>query len=361
MNLNVALIGYGAAAKIFHASLIAGVSGLSLAVICSSRADAVRQDWPQVLVLATPQEAFDRTDIDLVVIATPNDSHYPLALAALLAGKHVVVDKPCTVTLVQTEHLLQVAQQQGRVLTVFQNRRLDSDFLALQQVLASGVLGRVVEVNAHFDRYRPSVPGRWREQNVPGAGLWLDLGAHLVDQALQLWGLPDALSVELAEVRDEALVNDWFHAVLRYASKDEDRRVILHASTLVAEQGPRWAVHGTHGSFIKFGLDAQEDALKAGERPYGDNVHTWGIDPALGQLTYWMPMPGVSAPVCRRQTAPNPPGNYLDYYANVRDHLRGQTALMVTPTQVLQVMQVLSAGQESARQGRWIRKAEFSA
>jgi predicted dehydrogenase len=143
-------------------------------------------------VLASFQETLDHPGVDLVVIATPNESHYPLALAALLAGKHVVVDKPCTVTLTQTEHLLQVARQQGRVLTVFQNRRLDSDFLALQQVLASGVLGRVVEVNAHFDRYRPVVPKRWREQDQPGAGLWVDLGAHLVDQALQLWGVPDA-------------------------------------------------------------------------------------------------------------------------------------------------------------------------
>lgn len=361
MNLDVALLGYGAAAKIFHAPLISDVPGLRLAVVCSSRAPAVLEDWPQVKVLATPQEAFDHPGIDLVVIATPNESHYSLALEALQAGKHVVVDKPCTVTLAQTEHLLQVAQQQGRVLTVFQNRRLDSDFLALQQVLASGVLGRVVEVNAHFDRYRPTVPVRWREQDLPGSGLWVDLGAHLVDQALQLWGMPDGLSLDTACLRDGALVNDWFHAVLRYEGQDGARRVILHASTLVPELGPRWAVHGTRGSFIKFGLDAQEDALKTGQHPHGNAVLDWGVDPSAGQLVYWAPLRGVSAPVCIRRAAPNPPGNYLDYYVNVRDHLRGQAALMVTPTQVLQVMQVLTSGQESARQGREIKLSQQSA
>lgn len=352
MNLNVALIGYGAAARIFHAPLISGVPGLTLAVVCSSRESAVRADWPHAQVLATPQHAFDHPGVDVVVIATPNVSHYPLALAALQAGKHVVVDKPCTVTLTQTEHLLQLARQQGRVLTVFQNRRLDSDFLSLQQVLSSGALGRLVEVNAHFDRYRPVVPGRWREQDVPGAGLWLDLGAHLVDQAVQLCGMPDTLRLDLAMVRDGALVNDWFHAVLAYRRAEGDLRVILHGSTLVAELGPRWAVHGSSGSFTKFGLDTQEDALKAGQRPHVDDLQDWGADPAPGEILQMLTMNGVSAPVAVRCKAPQPPGNYLTYYANLRDHLRGQAELMVSPEQALQVMRLLTLGEQSAKSGR---------
>lgn len=358
MTLNVALVGYGAAAKIFHAPLIAGVPGMRLALVCSSRAEAVLADWPHTEVVAAPSAAFARADIDLVVIATPNDSHYPLALAALQAGKHVVVDKPCTVRLAQTAHLLEVARQQGRVLTVFQNRRLDSDFLSLQQVLASEALGRVVEVNAHFDRYRPIVPSRWREQAQPGAGLWVDLGAHLVDQALQLWGRPQALSLELAVLRDTAVVNDWFHAILRYTTPAGALRVILHASTLVAQQGPRWAVHGTKGSFIKYGLDAQEDALKAGQRPQLEALQSWGQDPSPGEVLQVLTMNGVSAPVTVRREAPNPPGNYLNYYANVRDHLLGQAALMVTPTQVFDVMQLLSLGEQSACEGRFVEVEE---
>lgn len=348
-TLQVALIGYGSAAQVFHAPLISGIGGMVLTCICSSRPDDVHQDWPQVRVLATPAQVFSDANIDLVVIATPNDSHYELALAALQAGKHVVVDKPCTVTLAQTEHLLDVAQAQGLVMTVFQNRRFDADFLALQQVLASGALGRVVHMESHFDRYRPTVPTRWREQNLPGSGLWMDLGAHLVDQALVLWGVPDDVNLDLACVRDGSLVNDWFHAVLRYDTRHGGLRVILHASTLVAELGPRWAVHGTRGSFTKFGLDAQEDALKAKLRPSGDSASTWGLDPQPGEVLSWDTIPGVNSPVSVRRPAPNPPGNYAGYYTQLRDHLWGATPEpMVTPAQIRGVMQILTLGQPTS-------------
>lgn len=353
--VQVALIGYGSAAKIFHAPLIAGVPGLQLACICSTRADAVHADWPAVRVVATPAEVFADASIDLVVIATPNDSHYPLALAALQAGKHVVVDKPCTVTLADADHLLEVAAQRGRVMTVFQNRRLDSDFLALQQVLAGGELGRVVQMASHFDRYRPVVPSRWREEDLPGSGLWFDLGSHLVDQALVLWGKPDAIQLDLACLRDGSEVNDWFHAVLRYDSAHAGLRVILHASTLVAELGPRWAVHGTTGSFTKYGLDTQEDTLKTGRRPQLDAQDDWGVDPQPGQVLHMAKLSGVSSPVSVRREAPNPPGNYLAYYANLRDHLAGQAELMVTPEQVHAVMQVLTLGEQSALKRHEIR------
>lgn len=293
--------------------------------------------------------------IDLVVIATPNASHFGLAQAALQAGKHVVVDKPCTITLTETETLLGLARQQGRVLTVFQNRRFDSDFLALQQVMASDQLGRVVQVDSHFDRYRPTVPERWREQDRPGSGLWFDLGPHLVDQALVLFGQPDALLLEQANVRDGARVNDWFHAVMRYDTRQGGMRVILHASTLVAEIGPRWAVHGTRGSFTKFGLDVQEDALKAGQRPQLDALNDWGQDPQPGQMLRMESMAGVAAPVSVRVSAPSPAGNYLTYYAQLRDHLWGlQPEPGVTPAQVHAVMQLLALGEQSAASGRFL-------
>lgn len=351
-TVQVALIGYGNAAKIFHAPLIAGVPGLQLACVCSSRPEAVHADWPEVRVVATPAEVFSDASIAVVVIATPNDSHYPLALAALRAGKHVVVDKPCTVTLADTEHLLVVAAQHGRVLTVFQNRRLDSDFLALQQVLASGELGRVVQVDSHFDRYRPVVPSRWREEDLPGSGLWFDLGAHLVDQALVLWGMPDAIQVDLACLRDGSEVNDWFHAVLRYDTAHAGLRVMLHASTLVADGGPRWAVHGTTGSFTKFGLDPQEDALKTGQRPHCDALAEWGQDAQPGTLLKMTTLPGVAMPVSVRREAPNPHGNHLAYYVNLREHLAGRANLLVTPDQVRAVMRVLTVGEQSAVQRR---------
>ena len=353
--LHVALIGYGGAGRIFHAPLMAGVPGLHLACIVTRQREAVQRDWPAVRCVASASAALADPAIDLVVIATPNDSHFELAQAALLAGKHVVVDKPCTVTLTETETLLALARQQGRVLTVFQNRRFDSDFLALQQVIESGQLGRVVQVASHFDRYRPTVPERWREQNLPGSGLWFDLGPHLVDQALVLFGRPDALLLEQANVRDGARVNDWFHAVLRYDTPQGGLRVILHASTLVAEPGPRWAAHGTQGSFTKFGMDVQEDALKAGQRPHLEALDGWGQDPQPGQVLRMENMAGVASPVSVRMAASQPPGNYLAYYAQLRDHLWGlQPQPGVTPEQVHAVMQLLALGEQSAASGRFV-------
>ena len=353
--LRVALIGYGNAGRIFHAPLISGVPGLQLACIGSSKPDAVQADWPQVRVLPA-SAVLDDADIDVVVIATSNESHHPLAKAALLAGKHVVVDKPCAITLAQTDDLLATAAAQNRVLTVFQNRRFDADFLTLQAVLASGQLGRVVQVESHFDRYRPQVPGRWRDQDLPGSGLWFDLGAHLVDQALQLFGPAEALMVDMARQRDGAQTNDWFHAQLRFDGTHPGLRVILHASALVPELGPRWVVHGTEGSFIKYGLDPQEDVLKTGRRPHMDTLQDWGQDPRPGQVVRQEMHQGGGATSLQRvaRQAPEVPGNYLQFYANLRDHLQGGAPLQVTPSQVRAVMACLCLGEQSAVQGRFL-------
>jgi predicted dehydrogenase len=351
--INAALIGYGNAARIFHAPLITGVPGLRLDCICSSKPQAVLADWPQVRVVSTPQAAFADPSVDLVVIATGNESHHPLAREALLAGKHVVVDKPCTVTLAQTQELLQIARDTGKTMTVFQNRRWDADFLALQQVLDSGVLGRIVYFESHFDRYRPIVPDRWREQNLPGSGLWFDLGAHLVDQCLQLFGAPDDIQVDLACQRDGAKVNDYFHAQLRYATQDATRhpglRVLLHASALVPAVGPRFVVHGTLGSFVKYGLDVQEDALKAGGRPHWGDTAAWGHDPLVGSVTTHTDRGLVVIP------APDRAGNYLAYYAQLCEHLQGRApAPSVTPEQVEMAMRLLAQGEHSAALGQFV-------
>ena len=348
-SIRIALIGYGNAGRIFHAPLVSGVPGLQLAVVCSGKPEAVLTDWPDVQVVPTPQAAFDDPNIDLVVIATGNDSHFPLARDALLAGKHVVVDKPCTVTLVQTQELLALAQSRGKVMAVFQNRRWDADFLALRQVLESGVLGRIVHFESHFDRYRPMVPDRWREQELPGSGLWFDLGPHLLDQALQLFGLPDDVMLDLAVQRDGAVVNDYFHAQLRYSGSTAGLRVVLHGSALVPAVGPRFSVHGTRGSFVKYGLDVQEDALKAGARPQWCGAEAWGKDPQVGTLTMhreaWT----------QTSAAPDLAGNYLHYYAQLRDHVLGVRAEPpVTPQQVEQVMRLLTLGEQSAREGRFV-------
>ena len=357
--IRVAVVGYGVAGRVFHAPLVAGVPGLELACIVSSRPEAVAADWPAVPVVPTPEAACADPSIDLIVVATDNASHHRIAKAALLAGKHVVVDKPCTVTLAETEDLLATARAQHRVLTVFQNRRFDSDFLALKQVLASGDLGRVVQFESHFDRYRPVVLNRWRDNHEPGAGLWLDLGAHLVDQALQLFGCPDDLLLDTARQRDGARTNDWFHAQLRYETTHPGLRVVLHGGALVPSLGPRFTVHGTRGSFIKFGLDTQEEALRAGARPRLDALDDWGRDPHVGEVVHADPAAGnrVGHP------APDVAGNYLRYYAALLDHLRGEVGVVgrdvVTPLQVRQTMGLLSRGEQSVAEGRWVATADL--
>lgn len=357
--LRVAVVGYGAAGRVFHAPLVAGVPGMELACIVSSRPDAVAADWPAVPVVATPEAAFADPSIHLVVVATDNASHHRIAKAALQAGKNVVVDKPCTVTLAETEDLLATARAEHRVLTVFQNRRFDADFLSLKQVLASGDLGRLVHFESHFDRYRPVVPDRWRDSDQPGGGLWLDLGAHLVDQALQLFGCPDDILLDTARQRDGARTNDWFHAQLRYESTHPGLRVLLHGSVLVPALGPRFTVHGTRGSFIKFGLDTQEDALRAGARPRLDAPGDWGRDPKVGEVVHADPSAGdrVGHP------APDVPGNYLRYYAALLDHLLGDVGAVgrdvVTPLQVRQAMGLLGRGERSAAEGGWVATGDL--
>ena len=356
LPLRVALVGYGNAGRIFHAPLISGMPGLALSHVVSSKPQAVLADWPLVKVLAQPEHAFADPEVDMVVIATGNESHFPLAHAALLAGKHVVIDKPCTVTLEQTQTLLALAKAQGRVLTVFQNRRWDADFLGLQEVIQSGELGRIVYFESHFDRYRPVVPSRWREQDLPGSGLWFDLGAHLVDQALVLFGMPQDVVLDTACHRDGALVNDYFHAQWRYpqdsAGDHPGLRVILHGSALVASLGPRFVVHGTLGSYVKYGLDTQEDALKAGARPQWDALGHWGADPQEGTIvTYHDTHP-------HSQPAPPVAGNYLAFYAQLLMHLHGQADLAVTPSQVFQAMQLLTLGQQSVLSGGPVRVPE---
>lgn len=334
--IRVGIIGYGYASKTFHAPLIAGTSGVKLAVISSSDATKVQADWPTVSVVSDPEAMFNDPTLDLIVIPTPNDTHFPLAKAALEAGKHVVVDKPFTVTLSQARELDALAKRQNQLLSVFHNRRWDSDFLTLKQLINDGTLGEVSYLASHFDRYRPQVRERWREQAGPGSGIWYDLAPHLLDQAIMLFGLPVALNVDLAQMRPSAQTTDYFHAVLTYPQ----RRVVLHASMLAAAETARFTVHGSRGSYVKFGFDPQEDRLKAGERlPQKE----WGYDKCYGILTR------VHGEERTEKTRLTVPGNYPAYYAAVRDALLGKGENPVPARQAIAVMELIELGMESAR------------
>ncbi|MFC3395608.1 oxidoreductase [Brenneria rubrifaciens] len=340
-TIRVGLLGYGYASKTFHAPLIAGTPGLELVAVSSSSADKVRADWLTMRVESDPQTLLSDPEIDLIVIPTPNDTHFPLAKQALTAGKHVVVDKPFTVTLSQAHELSMVAEHTGKLLSVFHNRRWDGDFLTLQHLLHTGSLGDVVYMESHFDRFRPEVRKRWREDGTEGSGIWYDLGPHLLDQALQLFGLPVAIQVDMAQLRPGSKAVDYFHATLIYPQ----RRVVLHASLLVPAPSARYTVHGTRGSFVKYGLDTQEDRLKAGERPPWGG---WVEDKHDGVLTVYRD--GIMVD----QVVPTLPGDYLAYYAAIRDALTGKGANPVSVQQAIQVMELIELGLVSHQQKKTV-------
>lgn len=334
-KIRVGLVGFGFASKTFHAPLIAGTSGMELAAISSSDSGKVHAEYPSVQVVSDPQQLFDDPSLQLVVIPTPNDTHFPLAKAALNAGKHVVVDKPFTVTLSQAHELEALANAKGLLLSVFHNRRWDSDFLTLKTLLKEGSLGEVRYFESNFVRFRPEVRQRWREQKGAGSGIWFDLGPHLIDQALQLFGSPVAVHLDIANLRPGAVTTDYFHATLIYPQ----RRVILHGSMLVAADSARYQVHGTHGSFVKYGLDPQEENLRTGARP---PLEEWGYDMRDGTLTL---LKGEERVEQRLLTVP---GNYPAYYAGIRDAVNGVGENPVKVAEAIQVMEIIELGLQSA-------------
>lgn len=334
--LNTALIGYGFAGKTFHGPLISACPDLRLHTVVSTRPEAVHADWPEARVVPDLTTALADPAIDLVVIATPDALHAEQAEAALNAGKAVVVDKPFALSLADARRVVDLAEDKGLFLSVFQNRRWDADFLALKAQIASGRLGRIVTYESHFDRYRPVVRDRWRE--APGAGVWQDLGPHLIDQALVLFGRPLGISCDLAIQRDGGLSPDRAHATLRY---DGGLRVVLNAAMLIAAPDVRFAVHGSKASFLTSGLDPQEDQLKAGMAP---GAPGWGVDPSPPTI--------VEGETGERTSAPGPAGDYPAYYAAVARAVRGQGPNPVPPSEAIMVMEVLEAGMISSREGR---------
>ena len=339
--IRVGLIGYGYAGKTFHAPLICATPGMELVAVASRDAARVHADLPGLRVLPTPEALTTDDSIDVVVIATPNDTHAPLASAALRAGRHVVIDKPMALDLAEARALIALAEVSPGQLSVFHNRRWDSDYLAVKQAIAGGAIGEVMHFESHIDRYRPAVRDRWRESAGPGAGLWYDLGPHLVDQALQLFGLPERVHAALAIQRAGGLSDDWAHVRLDYGA----RQVIVHASMLVAGGARRFVVHGTRGSLIKTGADRQEAQLLAGQRP---GTPGWGDDPD----------PLIVIDGEGRETRQSPaPGDQRAYYAGLRDALRGEAPMPVRAIEALATMAVIEAGFASQRESRAVHLA----
>ena len=334
--INVGLVGFGFAGKVFHAPVIRAVAGLRLAAIVQRHGppDPLYSDVEFVRSL----DELLKRPIDLVVVATPNTSHHPIARQSLLAGRHVVVDKPFTTTMQEAEDLVETAARAQRLVTVYQDRRYTGDFATVQKVVGDGAVGRVVNYESHFDRFRPERrPNAWREDELPGSGVWFDIGPHLFDQALLLFGRPDAIGADIRVEREVAVVDDAFDVTLHYANM----RALLRASMLAQAVGPTWIVHGTKGTFIKYGMDPQEAALKEGRTPA---ERDWDMEPAELHGKLITPEGTRIVPTLR--------SSFAQYYENVRDVLLGKAKPAVTPEWSLDVMRGLLLAFESSRQQR---------
>ncbi|GJF30192.1 oxidoreductase [Kitasatospora sp. NE20-6] len=344
----VGLIGYGLAGSAFHAPLIASTPGLQLAAVVTAnpdRRDRLRRVHPGAQPVDTPEQLLARGDeLDLVVVASPNRTHVPIAGAAVAAGIPVVVDKPLAGTAAEAAALCDLAEQAGVMLSVFQNRRWDGDFLTARRLLEEGVLGRVHRFESRFERFRPKPKPGWRELADPAevGGTLYDLGSHLVDQALTLFGPAESVYAEIETLRDGAVVDDDAFVALTHAS---GVRSHLWTSALAPLGGPRLRVLGDTAGYVKFGMDPQEDDLRAGRHP-GDG-RPWGADDPASYGTL-----GTDEGAAR---TPTDPGDYPAYYAGVAAALATGGPPPVDPRDAVATLAVLEAARGSAATGSTVR------
>ena len=337
-SLKIGLMGYGFAGATFHAPVIEHCGRASVAAIATSQAAHALADYPHAKVVADLDALLALDEIECIVIATPNDTHFDLARRTLEAGKHVVVDKPVTLTAADAHTLANIALARGRLFVPFHNRRWDGDFLTVRDLLASGELGRITHYESHFDRFRPQVQQRWREEASRGGGLLFDLGPHLIDQALALFGVPQTVSATVRAHRDQASAPDYVHIQLGY----DEFEVVLHASALTALVAPRFAIHGTRGSYVKYGLDTQEDQLKAGLRPGDDG---FGAGNAAGALRV------LEGERVVEREMPTRNGDYVGFYIALADAIQNGVKFPVSAQDAVDVMSVVELAARSSDEG----------
>lgn len=347
-NINVGLIGFGMAGRVFHAPFIANVPGLHLKKIRETKQDnieIINTFYPDAEIVNDSQAILQDETIDFVVVGSPNATHFALAKEALQAGKHVLVDKPFTVTTAEADELIQLANQKQKVLTVFQNRRWDSDYKTVQKVVESKVLGNLVEYGAYYDRFRNFIKeDTWKEENLPGSGLLYDLGSHLIDQALYLFDLPEAVTADIRVQRQGSNIVDYFELILHYPQL----KAILKSGMLVREPGPHFVLHGDQGAYVKYGMDVQEEELKQNRHPKGNAA--WGIEPEEQWGVLNTDINGLHF----KGKIESEAGDYTGLYRNVYRVILGEEELIVKPEQARNTIRIIELALQSNEEQRTV-------
>lgn len=338
--IKTAIIGFGAAGKFMHSPFIkTQPEHFEVIAVLERHRNESASLFPEALIVRSLEELLGIAELELVVITTPNETHFPYARAALLAGKQVVVDKPFTINTADALELIDVAQQTGNMLSVFQNRRYVTDFLTIIDILKKNMLGDIHSYEAHYHRYRPEAkPNAWREEPLPGSGILYDLGAHIIDQALYLFGLPKSITADIRLQRPHARAVDFFEIQLDYGFN----KVTLKSGMLVREPGPRYMIHGTKGSFLKSGEDPQEVFLRAGKLP--TEVSGWGCE---DKSLYGLLHTEYEGRIIKEQY-PTVKGDYGYYYQNIYKTIRENMPLRERPEHGYNTIKLIELAMQSS-------------
>ncbi|MFT4856923.1 MAG: scyllo-inositol 2-dehydrogenase (NADP+) [Algoriphagus sp.] len=341
--IRAAIVGFGSVAEKMHAPLIDVCDSLILTAAVERNSIKCQEKYLGVQTFRSLEALLEADSVDLVIITTPNEFHFPMAKACLLAGKHVVVDKPVTIFSHEAEKLGRIAQERNLILSVFHNRRFDGDVLTIQKLISENTLGEIVYLESHFDRFRPDIAENWREKDVPGNGITFDLGVHLIDQIVLFFGLPNWIQADIRKQRTGAIADDHFDIQLDFGSI----KARATAGVLSASPTPRFLVQGKKGSYLKFGLDVQEAKFKAGQIPEGED---WGVEnpEKWGRVFYSE----------SEESYPTENGDYRIFYQNIAKAILGEESLLVSIPQTISVLKIIEAAFESAAQGRRISRVE---
>ena len=331
-KINTGIIGFGLSGKVFHAPFVHTHPGFNLKSIVERNHFKSKKIYPYIDVVSDYIDLIKDRSLDLIIVCTPNTLHYQMVKESLLAGKHVIVEKPFTPTSIEADELIDIADKMNRKIFVYQNRRWDGDFLTIKKILNDNLLGDLYEYEAHFDRYAPELGTNWRIENIPGGGILYDLGAHLIDQALDLFGFPIKVNADIQSQIKNNQVDDYFRLELEYPNL----KVILTAGMMVEELGPRFIIKGSKGTFTKFGIDTQEGHLKKGFMPDTEN---WGKEIKKD----W----GMISSLNDKYQIETIPGNYMKFYNNVYEVIIENKEMVVKPKEARDVIRIIEIAFEN--------------